>query len=143
MSRQIHWRRAAAVGAGALATAAILGVAQPAGTPAPVIEYASLSRTSTDAESGGRSSRTTEWRLCAPGEDVAGEGAIASKFPASGPPSALAEVAILNGLSQKGWELVSHAQSTSYEPRQHNGTTTRQERVTVDQWWLRRPRPVK
>jgi hypothetical protein len=125
------------------ALGAALGAVQP-GTAAPAgpkWEYGALSRmlTTGSAVSGGTAS---EWRFCGPAEDLASESAIMGKYGGSGL-GTQSEVAMINGLSAKGWELVTHSQAATYETKMHNGTTSADARVVLDQWWLRREKKPK
>lgn len=107
--------------------------------PPPVWEYAALTHVlSTGAGTAG--GRTSDWRFCSPGDDLAGEDALLAKF-AGRVPAAQTDVAIINGLSLKGWELVTHSQSATYEAKLHNGTTSGDNRVTSEQWWFKREKP--
>ena len=137
----------AAAGTLALAAAAAGLARQPGAAGSPPVppaskwEYAALSRSIT-VDIRAQSTTATDWRLCAPGEDLGSESTILGKYGGSSF-GAQTEVSIINGLADKGWELVTHQSTSTFEPKEHNGTTSEARRIVTDQWWLKRIRPVK
>ncbi len=137
MNRSVH--SALLVGLGvalAIIGAGVLGFAQPASSPRPVqIQYAVLTKFGNDAS---LPCRNVTFDFADRNNHYAGDNLrqlLKSRLPVAGD-----DAAIVNAISDLGWELVSHSQvAAATNPAIHSGTTAGTSEVFVNEtWWFKR-----
>lgn len=115
--------------------ASLLGFAQPAAAPRPnLVQYAVLTKVGGDQTLPCRqvvfefSDRNNHYV----GDNL--RALLKSRLPVAGD-----DAAIVNAVSDLGWELISHSQAAAGNPTVVNGSPTGTSEIFVNEtWWFRR-----
>ena len=136
MSRSTHAMLLVGLGVGtAVVGAGMLGFAQPAAAPrANQVQYAVLTKVGSDQS---LPSRQVTFDFADRNNHYVGDNLRAllkSRLPVAGD-----DAAIVNAISDLGWELISHSQAAAGNPSIVNGSPTGTSEIYVNEtWWFRK-----